>query len=328
MLAPSDFICIPYTADMTRAGIVYACRSLPYTYDRMGGSPFKRLRRIVAGKAVELAFKRHLNNEEIPHDMLGATPFTDPDQYDIAIGGRRCDIKSYMVSFKDRIRQIRNQPECLLEAQALVPCDQITSDHLDDEDIYIFAFLTALLTPNQESLKQALGMGQPTWMIHPLPKTWSRPAHWASLGQLALKCDTSQPLKIELGGQNGKKDFLSEQVILKPRQRTPTRGEFYALSYLYTPEPPDGIVGVYCPFLEETHLAGPLEWGNIWVYGMEIMLTGYMTRVEFRKRARRLPAGRRVFQYANTRTENLALPIGELLPLDQLFRQAKQWAKR
>ena len=118
MLTESDFITLPYTPDMTLAGIQYARQSLPHTYDRMGGNRFKRLRRIVAGKAVELAFKRHLNQQEIPHDMLGSTPFTDPDHYDLSIGGRRCDIKSFMLTQKERISQVRKTPHLLLEAQA------------------------------------------------------------------------------------------------------------------------------------------------------------------------------------------------------------------
>ena len=101
MVTTSDFITLPFTPDLTHMGILYARKSLPYTYDRMGGNRFKRLRRIVAGKAVELASDRYLNHEEVTHNMLGSTPFTDSDQYDIAIGGRRCDIKSFMLTQKE-----------------------------------------------------------------------------------------------------------------------------------------------------------------------------------------------------------------------------------
>ena len=71
----------------------------------------------------------------------------------------------------------------------------------------------------------------------------------------------------------------------------------------------------------------PMEWGNIWVYGMRIIFTGFITRGEFRKEAFRLPIGSRVFQYARTRTENLALPIQRLQPLRRLFDQAKNWSQ-
>ena len=76
MITSSDFIHLPCTRDLTEGGIAYAVRSLPYTYNRMGGSPYDRLRRIVAGVAVELAFRRHLTQTDIPFDVKGATPFT------------------------------------------------------------------------------------------------------------------------------------------------------------------------------------------------------------------------------------------------------------
>jgi len=74
MITSSDFLRLPFTPDLTEGGIAYAIRSLPYTYDRMGGSPFDRLRRIVAGVAVELAFRRHLSQRDIPYDVKGAPP--------------------------------------------------------------------------------------------------------------------------------------------------------------------------------------------------------------------------------------------------------------
>src|SRR5512146_2431748 len=80
LITATDFVCVPYSPDLTQAGISYACRSLPHTYDRMGGSPFDRLRRIVTGIAVELAFRRYLSGRDVPFDVKGATPFTAPDR--------------------------------------------------------------------------------------------------------------------------------------------------------------------------------------------------------------------------------------------------------
>ncbi|MEA3349729.1 MAG: hypothetical protein U9Q82_03825 [Chloroflexota bacterium] len=327
MITPADFITVPYTPDMTRGGIAYACKSLHYTYNRMGSSAFKRLRRIAAGIAVELAFRRYLTQERIPHGNLGATPFTDPDKYDIEIGGRRCDIKSFIFSYKKRIRLIHNEPGCLLDAAALVPVDQIASAHLYDKDLYIFAFLTALFTPNQHKLQKAIRANQPIYLIHSLPEKWARRKNMTPLGKLVLKSAASQSIEVKLGGQNHQQTAISEQVILKPEERVTVEKEFCSLHYLHTPTLPDGPVGVHSPILKETHVIAPIEWGNIWVYGLRIIFTGYMTRGEFRQRAKNLSAGSRVFQYPRTRTDNLSLPISELHSLTKLFEKAKTWRK-
>src|SRR5262245_11810829 len=124
MLSVSDLIHLPYTSDLTEGGIAYAVRSLPYTYNRMGGSPYDRLRRIVAGVAVELAFRRHLADQGIPFDVKGATPFTDSDRYDVSLGGRRCDIKSFLITYRSQIEEMKRNPSIVLDAPALVPSDQ------------------------------------------------------------------------------------------------------------------------------------------------------------------------------------------------------------
>ena len=38
MITPSDLVRLPFSPDLTLGGVTYACRSLPHTYDRMGGS--------------------------------------------------------------------------------------------------------------------------------------------------------------------------------------------------------------------------------------------------------------------------------------------------
>src|SRR5512138_964101 len=106
----------------------------------MGGSSFDRLRRIVVGIAVELAFRRYLTEQRVPFDVKGATPFTDPDRYDVALGGHRCDLKSFWISHRDQITELHAQPGQLLQAPGLIPLDQYTAVERSSEDLYLFAF--------------------------------------------------------------------------------------------------------------------------------------------------------------------------------------------
>lgn len=325
VITPSDLIRLRYTPDLTEAGILYACRSLAFTYDRMGGTPAKRLRRIVSGKAVELAFRRWLVAQRVAHDTLGSTPFTDPDRYDIAIGGRRVDLKSYQLFRRDQIRQVHRQHGLLLDASAMVPQDQVEAGHLDDDDLYIFSFLTALVTAGPADLEQALAAGQPVDWLFPCPEAWSRPANWASLGPLALKLESGQPLEVELGGQAENHGFQTETVSLPPKKRRLARQDFCSLAFLRLRQRPAGRVGIHSPILDETLLVQPEQWDNIWVYGMRIYLAGYITRGEFRRRAQLLPQGSRVWQYNHTRTPNYALPLSDLHPLHDLLTRARHW---
>ncbi|MBU2610442.1 MAG: hypothetical protein KJ606_05790, partial [Chloroflexi bacterium] len=265
MLTPSDLIHLPYTPDLTEGGIAYACRSLAYTYDRMGGSPLDRLRRIAGGVAVELAFRRYLTEQSVPFDVLGATPFTDPDRYDVSLGGHRCDLKSFLITRRAQIAQIRKDPGRLTQAAALVPVDQFAAEGHTAQDIYLFAFLLALTTPSQEDLQKAIAAGQPLHLIHPLPDTWARPRLWLPLEKLALKSECEQPISVEIGGMDAARNFVTAALELPPRARVPAPDGFHSLFYIHARRLPEARLGLHSPLRGEALIVQPHEWGNIWV---------------------------------------------------------------
>lgn len=327
MLKTTDILRLPYSPDLTPTGIAYACRALPHTYERIGGADTYRLRRIVAGKALELAFRRYLAAQNVPYDDLGATPFTGLDHSDIGFGGKRCDIQSFLFTRKSDIRRIHRTPATLLQAAALVPTEQVASEWLADEDLYLFAFLTALVTDHPKQLERAAAAGQPSYLIYPLPEAWSRPMDWLPLGQIVLKSETAGTISIEAGGEDGNRLFRTEQVSLHPGVRTHLQTEFYSLAYLHTPQIPAGRVGIHCQRLDQLCLVQPRQWGNIWVYGLSIFITGTMTCGEFRRRAADLPPGSQVLQVAQTSAHNRSLPVADLHPLDELFSDTKKKIK-
>ena len=319
MITVSDLLRIPCTSDLTEGGIVYANRSLPHTYDRMGGSPYDRLRRIVAGVAVELAFRRYLAQQNIPFDIKGATPFTDPDRYDVSLGGHRCDIKSFLISRRAQITALRANLEPILQAPALVPLDQYSADGHSDNDLYLFAFLSGLIAASPDDFQKAVDANQPTYLTHTMPKSWTRPQSWNSLGPLALKSESDEMLSLEIGGQNSGRDFMTRKIELPPRTRLEVNGDFYSLAYIHVESKPKARLGIYSPSRKETYLIDAIAWSNIWVYGIDIFLTGWITREEFRRRAGLIREDSRVFQYDQTRTRNLAVPISDLKPMSGLF---------
>ncbi len=325
MIAASDFIRLPYTPDLAEAGIAYAVRSLPYTYNRMGGSSFDRLRRIAAGVAVELAFRRYLGEQGIPFDIKGATPFTDPDRYDVSLGGRRCDIKSFLITHRNQISEMRRDPDVVLKAPALVPSDQHAADKHSGHDLYLFAFLSGLIAASLEDMKKALEAGKPVYLIHALPDAWAKPAAWNPLGPLALKSESDETLTVELGGQDEGRGFLTRTVELPPRTRVVVKDPFFALSSIHILKTIEARIGIHSPARKETHVISRHEWGNLWIYGMDILLTGYLSHEEFSRRASSIQPGSRVFQYKQTRTKNLAVPIGNLRSLSELFERVREW---
>jgi len=320
MLSSADLLRLPYTPDLTEGGIAYALLALSYK-----NLSYDQLRRMVAGGIVELAFRRYLSQQDIPFEITAATPFTDPARYDVLLGGHRCDIKSFLISHRDQIAEIRRDPGILLKAPALVPSDHHASNGGSDNDLYLFAFLSGLIAASLSDLKKAVGANQPNYLIHVMPEKWRKPFNWNPLGALVLKSESDSEMLVEISGQDSGRGILTRLVNLPPKTRVTVDDPFYAVTALHVKNIPSARLAIYSPTYKESHLIAPLEWGNIWVYGINIMLTGFISRGEFRQRAKLLAPNSRTFQYDHTKTKNLAVPVLELNPLPDLFARVREW---
>lgn len=325
MITANDILRLDYTPDLTEAGIALACHSLPHTYAGADASSYDRLRRIVAGVCVELAFRRYLAGHEISFEVKGAAPFTDPDHYDVSLGGRRCKMYSFLVSHPNQIAGLRANLEQALEAPALVPLDHFSADGQSADDIYVFAFFTGLIAVSPEAIHKAYKADLPVQLIHTMPRTWRRPTAWIPLGPLVLKSEADRALMIEIGGQDVAGGFLVRTALLPPQTRLTLDDELYSLTYVHVESKPQGRLGIFSPSRRETYVIEPRGWNNIWVYGADIFLLGWLSRDEFRQRAGLVAEGSRVFQFNRTRTKNLAVPIEQLKPIADLFERAEAW---
>lgn len=319
MITPSDLLRLPYTPDLTEGGIAYALRSLANAYERAGRSPYDRLRHQIAGAAVELAFRRHLSQNDIPFEVKAASPFADPDRYDVFLDGRRCDIKSFFISHRGQIAQIRREPSALMSAPALVPSDHHARDGHSYTDLYIFAFLTGLTAVSQADLRKAIEAKQPHYLVHAMPEKWRRPAAWNPLGRLALKSESDEELLIEITGQGEAREMKRTVISLPPKTKITSDESFHSITSLHVRRAPEARIGVRCEAIREIHVVPPLAWANLWVYGMDVFLAGFISYEEFGQRAHTVLPNSRVFQYERTRVKNLGVPLASLKPIRRLF---------
>jgi hypothetical protein len=323
MITVSDLLRLSYTPDLTEGGIAYALRSLPYLYNRAGASPYDSLRRAVASAALQLAFRRYLSQQNIPFEVKSAVPFTEHDRYDVSLCGRRCDIQSFLITHRDQISEIKRNPQVLLKAPALIPSDQHAGEGHSPLDLYLFAFLAGLVTTSTNDLQNVLEANQPHYLVHIMPEAWNRPRQWNPLGALVLKSESEETQTIEIGGQDEGRGMRSCRVELPPRTRIEIQNEFFSLSYVHIQSSPNARIGIRSAIRKESYVIGLQDWGNLWLYGTEMLLAGYMTRDEFSRRARFVQAGSHVFQHHATHVKNLAVPMSDLKPLVELFEKAK-----
>ncbi|MBK7449491.1 MAG: hypothetical protein IPJ47_08675 [Anaerolineales bacterium] len=323
MIHASDFLHLPYTPDLTEAGIAYALRSLAYSYEREGRSPYGRLRRLVANVSVELAFRRHLSQENTPFDIKASTPFTDHERFDVVLNGHRCDIKTFLISHREQIKGIRQNPAILMDAPALVPSDSHAGDGHSYDDIYLFAFMTGLVAASQADLQKALAKRQPHYLIHVMPMQWRKPLHWKPFGTLVLKSESAEELIVEVNGQDEAREMKRKVVSLAPGVKAKVNESFYSITSLHVQRMPEARVGIHGEGISQTHVITPHDWANIWVYGMDIFMTGYASYEEMSQRATLLQPGSKTFQYERTHVKNLALPVSKLKSIKKLLTSIK-----
>lgn len=277
---------------------------------------------MAAGVAVDLAFRRYLSDQNISFEVKAVTPFTEPEHYDVSLAGRRCDIQSFFISRREQALQVKRTPQVLLNAPALVASDQNAAEGHLNSDIYLFAFLAGLVTSSEAELQKVIETRQPHYFLHLMPDAWMRPTKWNPLGTLALKSDSENSQRLEIGGQDTGREIRSLDVELPARTRVQVEQGFFSLAYLHHQDIPKGQIGIYSPVKKETHIVRESDWENVWVYGLDIVLAGYLTREEFNQRARFVREGARVFQYDHTRTKNLAVNVSDLKPVSELLEHA------
>lgn len=223
---------------------------------------------------------------------------------------------------REAIHSLRSQPTGILAHQAKLDVDELETDRLLSEDLLVFGLVFGLIARSQVETASALSAGQPACLIHTLPGELANPAPGSSLGEIALKTDHDSEIELVVGGRDPEGKFCEEEISLKPRLRTQLAKPYQSLAYLRASQPIPAQVGLSAKVLKRPTIARPAQWGNIWIYGMEVVLVGYLSRDEFRRQGTlrtNEAAGMPV-----THGKKKSLPMGMLHPLAGLI----EWARK
>jgi hypothetical protein len=325
MITSADLIHLDYPPDLTEAGIRHTCCWLAESAPHPGNLPVSSLHRKIAQVAAELAFRRLLHTRQVAFKSMGLEPFTHLRQFDLSVGGHRLHLDTTLLSRQDQISSLGKNPGELLQACALIPADALFQAGQSSQDIFVFAFLLAQKSTNLDARDKTEMEGRSHYYLAILPECWSRPDTWIPLEPLILKSEAAYEASIELGGQNAERLFINESIQLQPQLGTRVSRDFFSLSTIHLQDVPDSCIGIHSPRhkrSQRTHTIQSNEWGDLWVHGTDIWMTGWLTLGEFRQRSFILPAGQPTYQYARTHVKNLCVPMNELHPLEALFMQA------
>ncbi len=304
------------------AGVAFACRTLQHMIYRKDWRSPRRLRAIVARIASELAIHRWLEKERIPYSLRYEEPFTLRDHPTLLLGGHRVEVCCTLLSSRHRIRQLRRKPAWFLDAEALVPIKTLIAEKLEEGDLLLFVLFLGLQAHTQAAIRKVISTGQHTYLLAiPPHRNWYKPT--GSLGKLTILCDDPQPIKLELVGQLKPQRNHTEQLTLSSGSTTSAL-ERAALHYLHSDCLPNRAMCLRSPELEEKWVIEPHAWINLWIYGMEVILTGWCTKRSFLHRSRLLPAGTHTRYSHRIQTVNRSMSIQQLRPMKELIERIRQ----
>lgn len=325
MLTEADIIQIPYTPDLTESGIAFAKRWLVEGHASSASSITMQMRKQVSNAAVELAFRRYLNTNKIPFDIKNALPFSDPGQFNVHLGGHRCILQNNLVKSRKLISGLRNEPGKIMSEPVFISEEELPSADRYGKEILIFSALLGLTANSRDDLQKVQKAGQPVCMIHPVSIPKVKLTEQASPGFVLLKSESKLPVQVEIGGLDSSGQFSSERITLPTLKSIFSNNSFSVIKYIQCENIPSARIAMKHTNTRGVYIIQPEEWHNIYIYGMEIWLPGYLPQDEFRRRSIAGYTPSLLYQTGPLKQKQLSLPAGSLLPLQKLFEQVKKW---
>lgn len=327
MLTVQDFRKLIYTPDLSEIGVQYICTQLPQL--PINGDlkqVTNKLHQLISQKAADLAFRRYLDSQEIPYNLSESVSFAEQDYQAMSIGGRRCHVVGGLVTKKNDIRRIRKTSPHLLDEVIELPGAANASEGISAHDLVVFVFIGGLLAKSKDDLRRIKHNELATNIMFVLPEPWRIPKKWYALEQLVIKSDSPEKCKLTIAGEDQQRNQITVDVELMPKVRTVVDVELYSISHIQSHEEITGKIGVHSKVMKQTLVIEPKHWKNIWVYGSDILILGYLLGSVLLEKSIDIPAGESTFQARYGTTEkSTAIRIKQLQPISELIERTRKW---
>jgi hypothetical protein len=136
--------------------------------------------------------------------------------------------------------------------------------------------------------------------------------------------ESTHELVLEIGGLGLDGKTRTEDLHLSGHRRASTSKDYSALAYLAVAQVPLEKLSVLRGGTGKEITILPGMWGRLGVHCREMILAGYTTVDDFRRRARRIRSASRLYPGFPVPSQAVSLPAGDLQTLSQLFAWAKQ----
>lgn len=249
--------------------------------------------------------------------------------YSVNTSKRQCsvDIKSFFV-VADNPEFKKQGLEYFMDCSALVPKDQLEGREMEDEDIYVFAFMVGR---EHKFFASDLFPTETKWLVHCMweyeffkPPKYLNEYSNDPLGILKISCESKDVNKeFVLGGTCQEKKFYFEKICLGKNCFAETNGQFFQLFFIrpFDNKLPAGKIRIEAKKGRETSsipslygFDGPEKngWEDIWIYDAEIHFCGFSKKKYFKENAELFPRFSKTVKQWEPKTDNYGILIKHL----------------
>ncbi len=306
---------LSYRSEWTAAAVEAVLEALPWVADQRTTLTTPRLRQLVKDQVGLLALMHWLAEAGLPY-RLGASPLARIGREPVWVGGRRLFFFSTLIARREVLRPLRRQPGPLLAQAgwATIPAERLRAPGDQPEDALVFGYVLALVTDTLAEARRAHARGHPVRLVFPWKAEKGR---WAAPQALALKYEGPGALRLTLHGHT-ETAYAAASFDLPEGERRITPQRWRTVYALSIEQIPTGRVGIAPPGGRPV-VVTPSQWGNLWLYGLEVWLLGYLSRRTFMQQARYLPAGAVKAPGLLTRRPAYGVPLASLRSPEDLI---------
>jgi hypothetical protein len=315
----SDLVTLPCDPDMLSAAITFACRTHLHDLQTHSRIPISSIRRRCARAVSTTAFRRWLAYKNIPHDIALTAPLTDPHEHHITIGGRKVDVVSNLITNRQAIRRLYEQPQSLLQIEISIPAEFQSQEPGSPHDLLAFSLLFAHISTSPPQTRNRMNASEMVFLLAiPPHRIWRQQRPWSALGVLILSSQDPQPISLDLCALLPDHRPTLESVTIPAGHAIELPRDWHNVLYVHTSRMPNTTLRFHSPERKANWFITPSQWSNLCFYETQLLIVGWMTRREF---SRISESQTLEDQDRCRRSKPSLIPIRNLRPMSDLSRR-------
>gem|GEM_PF-5496494 len=317
----SDLVTLACDPAMLSAGITFGCRAHLQDFQTRSKIPISSIRRRCANAISNTAFRRWMASKDIPFDVIPSAPLTEPHEHHLTIGGRKVDIVNNMITNRQAIHRLYEQPQSLLQIEISIPADLRSQETGSTSDLLVFTLLIAYLSTSPSQTRNRMNASEMIFLLAiPPRRIWRQQRPWSALGVLILSSQDPEPIHLDLCALLPDHRPTLERVTIPVGHAIELSRDWHNLLYLHTSRMPNTTLRFHSPARKANWFVTPSQWANLCFYETQFLMVGWLTRREFN----RINASRTLDdQERYHRRKTPQIPIRELRPMSDLSRRMR-----